>query len=148
MNDQSPNNALHASSFLDGANADYIDQMQARHAQDPSSVDAAWAAFFDATGDDHATATRNAQGPSWARADWPPAPSDDLTGALTPDLEPETVCLAEPILAGDRVLTPDAGLSEDLRTWPGVRSATLVSSLPRGSPVSLRPLKRIATTLP
>ena len=83
MNDQSPNNALHASSFLDGANADYIDQMQARHAQDPSSVDAAWAAFFDATGDDHATATRNAQGPSWARADWPPAPSDDLTGALT-----------------------------------------------------------------
>jgi len=83
MNDQSPNDALQASSFLDGGNAEYIDQMQARHAQDPSSVDAAWAAFFDATGDDHVTATRFAQGPSWARADWPPTPNDDLTGALT-----------------------------------------------------------------
>ena len=83
MNDQSPNDALHASSFLDGANAEYIDQMQARHAQDPSSVDAAWAAFFEATGDDFATATRQAQGPSWARADWPPAPVDELTSALT-----------------------------------------------------------------
>ena len=83
MTDQSPNDALHASSFLDGANAEYIDQMQARHAQDPSSVDAAWAAFFEATGDDHATATRQAQGPSWARADWPPEPMDDLTSAMT-----------------------------------------------------------------
>jgi len=83
MNDQSPNDALHASSFLDGANAEYIDQLQARHAQDPASVDAAWAAFFEATGDDFATATRQAQGPSWARADWPPSPADDLTAAMT-----------------------------------------------------------------
>jgi len=83
MNDHSPNDALRASSFLDGANADYIDQLAARHAQDPASVDAAWAQFFDAAGDDHVTATRAAQGPSWARADWPPTPSDDLTAALT-----------------------------------------------------------------
>ena len=85
MNDQSPNDALHASSFLDGANAEYIDQLQARHAQDPSSVDAAWAQFFESTGDDYATATRQAEGPSWARADWPPSPTDDLTAALTGD---------------------------------------------------------------
>ena len=83
MNDHSPNDAFRASSFLDGANADYIDQLAARHAQDPSSVDAAWAQFFASAGDDHATATRAAQGPSWARADWPPQPADDLTAALT-----------------------------------------------------------------
>ncbi|WP_127105224.1 2-oxoglutarate dehydrogenase E1 component [Pararhodobacter zhoushanensis] len=83
MNDQSPNDALHATSFLDGANADYIDQMQARFAKDPSSVDAAWAQFFEANGDDVATATRQAEGPSWARADWPPQPQDELTSALT-----------------------------------------------------------------
>ena len=26
---------------------------------------------------------REAEGPSWARTDWPPMPADDLTGALT-----------------------------------------------------------------
>ncbi|MEZ5752905.1 MAG: 2-oxoglutarate dehydrogenase E1 component [Paracoccaceae bacterium] len=83
MNDQSPNEAFRASAFLDGANADYIDQMQARHAQDASSVDAAWAELFESMGDDFVTATRQAQGPSWARADWPPMPADDLTAALT-----------------------------------------------------------------
>ena len=83
MNDQSPNDAMHATSFLDGANADYIDQMQARYAQDPASVDSAWAEFFEANGDDYATATKQAEGPSWARKDWPPTPDSDVMGALT-----------------------------------------------------------------
>ncbi|MBT9247041.1 2-oxoglutarate dehydrogenase E1 component [Gemmobacter fulvus] len=83
MNDQSPNDAMHASSFMDGANADYIDQLQARYAADPASVDAGWVAFFKALGDSELDAKRAAAGPSWARADWPPAPADDLTAALT-----------------------------------------------------------------
>ena len=81
MNDQSPNDALHASSFMDGANADYIDQLQARYAADPASVDSGWAAFFKALGDSELDAKRAAAGPSWARADWPPQPRDDLTAA-------------------------------------------------------------------
>lgn len=101
MNDQSPNDALRDSSFLDGANAEYIDQMQARYAQDSASVDAAWAEFFEATGDDHATATRQAQGPSWARADWPLTPNDELTGALTGEWP--TVPAAEGKAAGDKI---------------------------------------------
>ena len=83
MTDQSPNAALNASSFMDGANADYIDQLQASFARDPASVDAAWAEFFRALGESEGDATRAAAGPSWARADWPPQPADDLTGALT-----------------------------------------------------------------
>ena len=83
MTEQTPNAAFHSSSFLQGANADYIDQLAARHAADPSSVDAAWAAFFRATGDSEAEARHAALGPSWARADWPPAPNDDLTAAMT-----------------------------------------------------------------
>jgi 2-oxoglutarate dehydrogenase E1 component len=50
MTDQSPNAQFHSSSFLDGANADYVDQLQARYATDPNSVDAAWAEFFRALG--------------------------------------------------------------------------------------------------
>ena len=83
MNDHSPNDALHASSFMDGANADYIDQIAARFARDPNSVDASWADFFRAMGEVPVDAERAAAGPSWARADWPPQPADDLTAALT-----------------------------------------------------------------
>ncbi|MDH2326427.1 2-oxoglutarate dehydrogenase E1 component [Cereibacter sp. SYSU M97828] len=83
MTEQSPNKQFHASAFMDGANADYIDQLQARHAADPSSVDAQWAEFFAALGESDQDAKRAAEGPSWARADWPPMPVDDLTAALT-----------------------------------------------------------------
>ncbi|MEF3046865.1 2-oxoglutarate dehydrogenase E1 component [Pseudotabrizicola sp. L79] len=83
MTEQSPNSQFRAGSFLDGANADYIDQLQARYAADPASVDAAWADFFRSLGESEVTAKRAAEGPSWARADWPPQPVDDLTAALT-----------------------------------------------------------------
>ncbi|PLL11232.1 2-oxoglutarate dehydrogenase E1 component [Tabrizicola sp. TH137] len=83
MTEHTPNDQFHASSFLQGHNAEYIDQLQARYATDPNSVDAAWAEFFRALGDSEMDAKRQAAGPSWARADWPPAPADDLTAALT-----------------------------------------------------------------
>ena len=83
MTEQSPTAAFTASSFLDGANADYVDQLQARYAADPNSVDAGWAEFFRAMGDSDIDAKRAAEGPSWARADWPPQPADDLTAAMT-----------------------------------------------------------------
>ncbi len=83
MTEQSPNDQFRAGGFLDGANADYIDQLQARFATDPNSVDAQWAEFFRALGDSELDAKRAAAGPSWARTDWPPQPADDLTAALT-----------------------------------------------------------------
>jgi 2-oxoglutarate dehydrogenase E1 component len=82
MTDQSPNDIFKASSFLQGHNAEYVEQLQARYAENPGSVDEAWAAFFREMGDDSVTAKREAAGPSWARADWPPVPNDDLTAAL------------------------------------------------------------------
>ena len=83
MTEHSPNDQFRASAFLDGANADYIDQLQARFAADPASVDAAWAELFRSLGDSELDAKRAASGPSWARADWPPSPADDLTAAMT-----------------------------------------------------------------
>ena len=43
MNDQSPNGQFHASSFLQGHNAQYVEQLYARYASDPGSVDPSWA---------------------------------------------------------------------------------------------------------
>jgi 2-oxoglutarate dehydrogenase E1 component len=82
MTDQSPNAVFHASSFLQGHNADYIEHLHARYADNPGSVDESWRAFFAALGDAPAQARAEAAGPSWARTDWPPQPNDDLTAAL------------------------------------------------------------------
>jgi len=98
MTDQSPNDQFHASSFMQGANAEYLEQMYARYASDPAAVDAAWAEFFRQLGDNELDVKAEAQGPSWARADWPPMPDDDLTGALTGEWP-----AAEAKAAGDKI---------------------------------------------
>ncbi|MEY8838365.1 2-oxoglutarate dehydrogenase E1 component, partial [Cribrihabitans sp. XS_ASV171] len=83
MTDQSPNDQFHALSFMQGHNAEYLEQLYAQYAKDPSAVDAAWVDFFRAMGDAEGDVTAEAEGPSWARRDWPPVPNDELTGALT-----------------------------------------------------------------
>ncbi|MEQ8294655.1 MAG: 2-oxoglutarate dehydrogenase E1 component [Roseovarius sp.] len=99
MTDQSPNDQFHASSFMQGHNAEYLEQLYARYANDPSAVDQAWADFFSQLGDGEIDVKKEAAGPSWARADWPPHPNDDLTGALTGEWPPE----AEAKKAGDKI---------------------------------------------
>ena len=83
MTEQSPNDIFHASSFMQGHNAEYLEKLYARYAQDPNSVEESWRAFFASLGDAPADAKAEAAGPSWARGDWPLQPADDLTHALT-----------------------------------------------------------------
>ncbi|WP_340244720.1 2-oxoglutarate dehydrogenase E1 component [Roseobacter sp. HKCCA2468] len=83
MTEQSPNDIFHASSFMQGHNAEYLEQLYARYAQDPNSVEESWRVFFASLGDAPADAKAEAAGPSWARGDWPLQPADDLTHALT-----------------------------------------------------------------
>ncbi|GFE63251.1 2-oxoglutarate dehydrogenase E1 component [Litoreibacter roseus] len=82
MTEHSPNDQFHASSFMQGHNAEYLEQLYARYANDPNAVDEGWRAFFAALGDADTDVKREAEGPSWARTDWPPMPADDLTSAL------------------------------------------------------------------
>jgi 2-oxoglutarate dehydrogenase E1 component len=83
---------------LNGANADYVDQLQARFAGDPNAVDPEWQAFFRSLGETEVDAKRAAGGPSWARPDWPPLPADELTSALTGEW-PEAPRAAQKIAA-------------------------------------------------
>ncbi|EKE45601.1 oxoglutarate dehydrogenase (succinyl-transferring), E1 component [Oceaniovalibus guishaninsula JLT2003] len=82
MTDQSPNDQFRSSSFMQGHNAEYLDRLYARYADDPNAVDESWRAFFREMGDAGA-ARAEAEGPSWARGDWPPMPGGELTAALT-----------------------------------------------------------------
>ncbi len=89
MTDQSPNDQFHASSFMQGHNAEYLEQLYAQFANDPGAVDEAWQQFFRALGDTELDVKAEASGPSWARSDWPPQPADDLTAALTGEWAPD-----------------------------------------------------------
>ena len=82
MTEQSPNDLFHASSFMQGRNAVYLEQLYAQFANDPNAVDVAWRDFFAALGDSEIDVREEANGPSWSRKDWPPTPNDDITDAL------------------------------------------------------------------
>ena len=68
--------------FLQGGNALYIEQMQARYAADPGSVDEGWRAFFAALADETGEVRDGAAGAPWARADWPPQINGEVIAAL------------------------------------------------------------------
>ena len=82
MSRQDANAAFALSSFLQGTNATYIDDLYARYEEDPNSVDAEWREFFKSLKDAPADVQKNAEGPSWGRDNWPLIPRDDLTSAL------------------------------------------------------------------
>jgi 2-oxoglutarate dehydrogenase E1 component len=82
MSRQDANAAFALSSFLQGANATYIDELYARYEKDPASVDPEWQEFFKSLKDPPGDILKNADGPSWSRDNWPLSPRDDLTSAL------------------------------------------------------------------
>src|ERR1700760_4466818 len=82
MSRQDANAAFALSSFLQGTNAAYIDDLYARFEQDPGSVDAEWQEFFKSLKDTPDDVRKNAEGASWGRDNWPLSPRDELTSAL------------------------------------------------------------------
>lgn len=82
MSRQDANAAFALSSFLQGTNAAYIDDLYARYEQDPGSVDPEWQEFFKSLKDTPDDVRKNAEGASWGRNNWPLSPRDDLTSAL------------------------------------------------------------------
>ena len=77
--------AKHASTFLSGSNAQYLEAQYAAYAQNPGAVNAELRAYFDALEDAPGVAGKNADGPSWRRTDWPLQRNGDLTAALDGD---------------------------------------------------------------
>ncbi|MGI8569620.1 MAG: 2-oxoglutarate dehydrogenase E1 component, partial [Methylocella sp.] len=76
------NSAFARTSFLDGANAAYVEQLQDSYLRDPASLDLSWREFFTQMKDDSATIAKGAQGPRWKRPGWPAAAADELVSAL------------------------------------------------------------------
>src|SRR5664279_260151 len=97
---QDANQAFAATSFLYGANAPYIEQLQARHAADPGSVDAEWRSFFEGLKDTPDAAIAGAGGAPWQRPDWPQVMNGELVSALDGNWGALDVALGQKIKAG------------------------------------------------
>ncbi|MDD9909506.1 MAG: 2-oxoglutarate dehydrogenase E1 component [Ahrensia sp.] len=69
-------------SFLYGGNAGYIEELYAQYRADPGSINGEWKTFFDGLGDSADDVTKNAEGASWKRANWPIAANGELVSAL------------------------------------------------------------------
>ena len=79
---QEANEQFQITSFLDGSNAAYIEQLHARYEDDPTSVPDEWQAFFKALAENPADVKKAAAGASWQRKNWPIAAQGDLVSAL------------------------------------------------------------------
>ncbi len=93
------NDQFHSSSFLQGHNAEYVEQLYARYADDPNAVDESWRAWFKSLGDSGSDVKHEAAGASWHRTDWPPQTSDELTAALDGQWPTEPAKAAEKVRA-------------------------------------------------
>ena len=82
MNEQSSNEFLHGSSFMQGQNAEYLENLRLNFKENQNSVDSAWQAFFQSLESNASEPSESSVKPSWTRQDWPQQPNDELTNAL------------------------------------------------------------------
>src|SRR5947209_19240635 len=99
MTRQDINQNFLRTAFLDGANATYVEALQARFEKDPNSVEPGWREFFESLGDDADNISKAAAGPSWERPHWPLTPSDELTHALDGDWPPSEKAISSKLKA-------------------------------------------------
>ena len=86
MSRQALNEAFLRTSFLNAANAPYIEDMQAEYERNPGSVSDEWRRFFESLKEQPVANPNAFQGPTWAVPNallLNDSKGDDLVGALT-----------------------------------------------------------------
>ena len=127
MSRQDANAAFALTSFLYGGNADYVDDLYGRYEVDPKSVDAEWQAFFQTLKDAPADVIKNAEGPSWARPNWPLLNRDELTSALDSQWAESEKALVEKISAKAQVRGVDLNATDiQTATRDSIRALMLI----------------------
>jgi len=87
-------------SFLQGANAAYLEHLLTAFEADPATVGPDWRAFFAGLGAAPRPGGNGTARASWAREDWPPAAKNEWVSALDGDWgAPKAVPAAPPIFA-------------------------------------------------
>ncbi|SDO38936.1 2-oxoglutarate dehydrogenase E1 component [Filomicrobium insigne] len=85
MTREALNQSFLLTSFLDGANAAYIEDLQAQYAANPGSVPDAWRHFFESLQEDKSVVESDPGNPPWATPLTKLESNGDLVAALTGD---------------------------------------------------------------
>src|SRR5690606_28396569 len=87
MSRQARTEAFARTTFLHGANATYIEEMQALYEQNPGAVNDEWRLFFQSLQEERGAVEADVQGPSWGRPleELTQDGKSDLVAALTGD---------------------------------------------------------------
>ncbi|HWA89226.1 MAG TPA: 2-oxoglutarate dehydrogenase E1 component [Rhizomicrobium sp.] len=80
---RSTNDILEATSFLQGANAAFLESLYAQYQENPDAVDPTWRAYFASLAENGLSPTQLGRGPGWRRDAKPELASGELVGALT-----------------------------------------------------------------
>jgi len=81
MSDTPRNTDYHATSFLSGGNAEYIEKLRDQYLNNSQNVDASWHEFFGTLGSTEEK-TNGTNGPSWVRPNWPRDKRTEILSAL------------------------------------------------------------------
>jgi 2-oxoglutarate dehydrogenase E1 component len=93
------NDEFALTSFLHGANANFLTELYARYQDDPSSVDPEWRSFFASLGDAAEDVLAEARGPSWSKKN-----GTALSVTAPPAFNQETALAASRDTLGARLL--------------------------------------------
>ena len=80
---RSSNEILEATSFLFGANTQYLEELYSRYLEEPESVDPSWRSYFDGLRERGLTPAQLGRGPEWRRDIQPEQEDSEIIGALT-----------------------------------------------------------------
>lgn len=130
MSDEGPNEYFRSSSFLQGQNAEYVEQLHSRFTSSPGSVDETWRRYFEAM-DGEAAATPRRLKPSWLRSDWPKPESGDLVAAFDGQWADADPALSRDLERKIRTIAADGGVSlpereVQQRTLDSIRALMLI----------------------
>ncbi len=124
MNKTDVTAAFEQSSFLYGGNAKFVEDLFQQYLINPASVDPNWRVYFQSLDENEQIVS----GPSWARPDWPPKPSDELTAALDGNWAAYEKTLAPKIDARVKAAAPLAAVPAAPTVSPEeIRKATMDS---------------------
>ncbi|MFM9942229.1 MAG: 2-oxoglutarate dehydrogenase E1 component [Hyphomicrobiaceae bacterium] len=131
MTRQPQNQAFSQTSFLQGANAAYIEEMQALYEENPGSVSDEWRLFFQSLQEEPATprgdGNGNGHGPSWARPIEDMQSSSELVSALTGDYGAEERQIRDKLSARAQVSGVDLSAAATFRaTQDSLRALMLI----------------------
>ena len=122
------NDIFEATSFLNGTNAAFVEQMYAAWMADPASVDAGWQSYFAQLGEQGLNPTQLGRGPTWKRDAKKDVPASDLIAALTGQEPPAPAAKKGAKPAAAPAANPDAA-AQSIHAVQMIRAYRMVGHL-------------------